>query len=120
MDVFALFVSQPYTFLTISRGTVEGDVITAQTEATGVFKLRTGFTKGDTAETSTSDASLHVRPSESFISANNGNLVGHGIVAEGKSYEVVGQTGGKNFDTGVLEHITLTLQLAEFNDDSSS
>lgn len=118
--VFDVFTNKPYTFLQVARGTAIGDTVTATTEATGVFKLRSGFTKGDTEETGTSDATLHIRPSESFISTNDGNLVGHGIAVEEHTYEVIGQTGGDNFDTGVREHITLTLQLAEFDYESSS
>lgn len=118
--VFDVFTSTPYIFLQVSRGTVVGDYVSSTFVTDGVFKLRTGFTKGDTEETATSDATLHIRPLESFITANNGNLVGHGIEVLGQTYEIVGQTGGMNFDNAVMEHITVTLQLAEFEYAGSS
>ena len=116
MDVFALFVSTPYTFLTISRGGVAGDGITARTEAMGVFKLRNGMNVSNDQETKTSDATLHIKPSETFVSTG---LTGHGIEYQGRTYEIVGNTGGMNFDTGVMEHYRVTLQEREFNDISS-
>ena len=116
MDVFATFVNEPYTFLTISRGGVAGDGITARTEAMGVFKLRNGMNVSNDQETKTSDATLHIKPSETFVSTG---LTGHGIEFQGRTYEIVGTTGGKNFDTGEMEHYRVTLQEREFNDISS-
>jgi hypothetical protein len=118
--VFDVFQTTPYTFLQVKRGTVVGDVVESAWEATGVFKLRTGFVKGDTPENPISTATLHVRPSEDFLEPNNGNLIGHGVQHDGQVYEVIGQTNGVNYHSGVTEHITLTLQIAEFIHDSSS
>lgn len=115
MTVFDVFTSTPYTFLQIKRGTVAGDVIESQTDATGVFKLRTGATIGDNAENRESTATLHVRPTESFIQLNNG-IVGHGIRVMGNDYQVLGLTGGMNYDTGQMEHYTATLAAADFSD----
>ena len=114
--VFDVFVNQPYTFLTISRGGVAGDGITAETEATGVFKLRNGMNVSNDQETKTSDATLHIKPSEAFVSTG---LTGHGIRFQGHTYEIVGTTEGMNFDTGVVEHYRVTLQEREFDDLSS-
>lgn len=113
MDVFAAFVNQPYTFLTIIRGGVVGAGITARTDAQGVFKLRNGMNVSNDQETKTSDATLHIKPSESFISTG---LTGHGIRVQGRTYEIVGTTEGMNFDTGVVEHYRVTLQEREFED----
>lgn len=115
-EVFDVFDLTDYTFLEISRGGVAGNVILASYEAVGVFKLRSDFVRGENAETKESNATLHVRPSEPFLTATEGNLVGHGIVCGSKTYEVVGQTGGKNFHTGVMEHYTVTLQESDFSD----
>ena len=112
-SVFAHFVNQPYTFLTLSRGGVAGDGITARTEATGVFKLRNGMNVSNDQETKTSDATLHIKPSETFVSTG---LTGHGISFQGRSYEIVGTTEGMNLDTGEVEHYRVTLQEREFED----
>lgn len=114
--VFDLFDLSDYTFLQISRGGTIGNVIVAQTPATGVFKLRSQFVRGENAETKESNATLHVRDTEPFLATNNNNLVGHGIRVFGKDYEVVGQTGGKNFHSGIMEHYTATLQESDFSD----
>lgn len=111
--VFDVFVNIPYTFLTISRGGVVGDGITDTTEAQGVFKLRNGMNVSNDQETKTSDATLHIKPTESFISTG---LTGHGIEVQGRTYEIIGTTEGVNFDTGVTEHWRVTLQEREFED----
>lgn len=113
MDVFAAFVSVPYQFLTISRGGVVGDGITARTDAQGVFKLRNGMNVSNDQETKTSDATLHIKPTEAFVSTG---LTGHGIEVQGRTYEIIGTTEGVNFDTGVTEHWRVTLQERAFED----
>ena len=111
--VFDLFVSVPYTFLEISRGGVAGDTIVNTVDADGVFKLRDGMNVNNDQETKSSDATLHIRPTESFVSTG---LVGHGIAVNGRTYEIIGRTEGMNFDTGVVEHYRVTLQEREFEE----
>lgn len=111
--VFDVFASVPYTFLTISRGGVVGDGITARTDAQGVFKLRNGMNVSNDQETKTSDATLHIKPTETFVSTG---LTGHGIEVQGRTYEIIGTTEGVNFDTGVTEHWRVTLQERAFED----
>lgn len=116
MDVFDVFDLTAYTFLEISRGGVTGNVIVSQTSTTGVFKLRSKMVRGENAETKESNATLHIRPDEPFLITTGNNLVGHGVTVNGKDYEIVGQTGGQNFDNGILEHYTATLQETDFED----
>ena len=116
MDVFDLFDLTDYTFLQISRGGVLGNVIIAETSATGVFKLRSQIVRGENTEGKESNATLHVRPDEAFLTTNDNNLVGHGVRINGKDYEIIGQTGGQNYHDGLLEHYTATLQETDFSD----
>lgn len=109
--VFDVFVLTPYTFLEISRGGVAGNQILASHEAEGVFKLRNEMVQVNNQEVRQSAATLHVRPDEAFISSI---AVGQGIRCEGQDYEIIGQTGGRNYDNGVLEHYTLTLQKTDY------
>lgn len=111
--VFDSFDLQPYTFLEVSRGGVYGNRVTATHEAEGVFKLRSEMVMVNNQEVRQSAATLHVRPDESFISAI---AVGQGIRAGGQDYEIIGQTGGKNYDDGELEHYTLTLQNTDYSE----
>lgn len=71
--VFEVFDTTVYTYLQISRGGVAGNTITAQYAADGVFKLRTGMIRGQNAENVEEGATLHVRPTESFLSDVPGN-----------------------------------------------
>lgn len=64
--VFDVFDLSNYTFLEIGNS-VEGKKVLNQTDALGVFKLRTGMNTTDTQETKQSDATLHVKPTESFL-----------------------------------------------------
>jgi len=115
-EVFDHFDLTDYTFLFISRGGVAGNVITGQYEADGVFKLRSQLVRGENSETKESNATLHVRSTEPFLEPTSNNLVGHGVIVNGRSYEIIGQTGGQNYHNGVLEHYTATLQDADFSE----
>ena len=86
--IFDVFDTIPYTFLTISRGGVYGNQILSSTEATGVFKLRSGMNTQNNQETRQSDATLHIRPTESFLTNVPANR----------------------------EHIRVTLQVADFSE----
>ena len=116
MDVFDVFKTSPYTFLTVRRGGVYGNTIEASTEAQGVFKLRNGMIVVNNQESygtgaQNASATLHVKPSESFA---NDEMIGNGIRHNGLDYEITGQTGGYNFETGVLEHYRLTLERTDY------
>lgn len=67
-SVFEVFDTTPYTYLQISRGGVAGNVIVASYQADGVFKLRAGLVRGQNAENVEQGATLHIRPTESFLS----------------------------------------------------
>lgn len=113
-EVFDVFDLTSYTFLQISRGGVSGNTIVGSYSAHGVFKLRSDLVRGENAETKESNATLHIRSTEGFLSGLEGNLVGHGVRVNGKDYEIVGQPGGKNFHSGVMEHYTATLQESDY------
>lgn len=120
MDVFDVFDLSDYTFLTIKRGGVTGDKITESETAQGVFKLRSGMNVASNQETVQSNSTIHVRPTETFISSTGADkdpekLIGHGIRCQGLSYEITGATGGDNYDTGEREHYRLTLQRKAFS-----
>lgn len=65
--VFEVFDTTVYTYLQISRGGVAGNTINAQYAGDGVFKLRTGMIRGESSENVEQGATLHVRPTESFL-----------------------------------------------------
>lgn len=113
VDVFDIFDLTSYTFNKISRGGITGNVIEASYEATGVLKRKSNLITNDNSENKESDTTLHIRPDESFLSELNYNVIGHSIVSDGVSYEITGQTTGKNFHTGTIEHYRLTLQESE-------
>lgn len=115
VEVFDIFDLTDYMFLEIDRGTIAGNVIVETFEAQGVFKLRSNFLRGDNSENKDSPSTLHIRSTESFLESLDDNLVGHGVTVDGKDYEIVGQTGGKNFHSGVIEHYTVTLQESDFS-----
>lgn len=111
--VFDIFDLTPYAFLEVSRGGVYGNTITASHNAEGVFKLRNAMVQVNNQELRQSAATLHVRSDETFISSI---AVGQGIRVDGQDYEIIGQTGGKNYDDGEMEHYTLTLQNTDYSE----
>lgn len=68
-EVFDVFDLSDYTFLQISRGGIAGNQIVSTTTAQGVFKLRTGLVRSETSESVEQGATLHIRPTESFLEA---------------------------------------------------
>lgn len=113
--VFDLFEEMPFALLEVSRGGVYGNVVTETHQSTGVFKLRNEMVQLNNQELRQSAATLHIRPEEPFASSD---LVGQGVRVDDVDYEIIGQTGGRNYDTGELEHYRLTLQKTDFADDS--
>lgn len=113
MGVFELFTSSPYIFLQLSQQP-EGNTVDAEFAAEGVFQLRGGMTSGDDIETPTADATIWIRPSESFVSELDGELVGHGIrvgrAANAQDYRIVGQVEGYDQDLGYVDNYTLDLK----------
>lgn len=114
MDLFSVFPTTPYTFLELNQGGILGNSIKKETSSNGVLKERDGMTQNNNMETVQGDATLHIKPSESFLSGLNYNVVGHGI-RESKNgstqeYRIIGQTEGFNFDTTTLEFYRLTLK----------
>lgn len=91
-DVFDVFDLSDYTFLQISRGGITGNTIVGSYQAQGVFKLRSGFIRGENSENVEQGATLHIRPTESFVEPQGTNR----------------------------EHITLTLNPTDFSDYGSS
>lgn len=119
VTVFDAMDLTSYIFLEIDRGTAEGNKVVEYTEATGVFKLRSAMVRDQNSEAKESNSTLHIRPEESFLASLDNNLVGHGVRVYGKDYEIIGQTGGMNYDNGVMEHYTATLQETEFAEEES-
>lgn len=113
MTVFDVFKQVPYEFLTIARGNVYGNRIIAKRQLNGVFKLKSNMAKSNGMELLDSDATLHAHP-EDFSDINVNNLVGQGIRVNGQNYTIEGISEGMNFDNGVLEHIYMKLQKAQF------
>lgn len=114
MTVFDVFQETPYDFLQIERGTVQGDEIIAERSLMGVFKYREGEEQvGTNMELPISSATLHAHPDDDFGVTD---LVGHGVRVNGLTYGITNVTGGMNFDNGQMEHLTLTLQRADFID----
>jgi hypothetical protein len=116
MTVFDVNTLTPYIFLTVSRGGVYGNVINTTYLSEGVFKLRNEQVMVNNQEVRQSAATLHVRPEETFLSSS---VVGQGITCMGQDYEIIGQTGGMNYDTGEMEHYTLTLQVTDYSEFTS-
>ena len=113
--VFDVFQQTSYDYLEVARGGIAGNSIVKREGLWGVFKLRSG--SGDSPrsemEVRNSTATLHAHP-EDFPDLDA--IVGNGVSVDGVDYEITNVTGGKNFDTGVMEHLTFSLQRADYGD----
>lgn len=117
LDIFSTFKTTPYTFNVLGQGGIYGNTTITSHEADGVFKLRRGVSNTALGENPTSTATLHIKPTEGFLSSLT-TIEGNGVTIGDNEYRIVGVTEGMNFDTNVLEHITLTLQVEEPTDGS--
>lgn len=121
MTVFDLFKQIEYGYVKLDRGTIFGNVEKINSETgkpdvqtlKGVFKYRSGYTRnGVNMESFNGEsATLHAHPQDFD---KDDRIVGNGVVVNGVEYEVVGISKGTNFDTGVVEHIMMTLKEANY------
>lgn len=107
MTVFDVFTETPFKFIELNRGTVFGNEVKATKCLSGVFKMKQGQSTSNNIETPTSTATLHVHP-EDFKCPNH--IVGNAIAVLGATYDIISMTAGTNFENGIVEHYTLTLQ----------
>ena len=112
--VFGLFKEIEYGYVKLNRGTVFGNQQDGEARILkGIFKLRRGYTRtGQNMENFNGEIpTLHAHP-EDFDSTDP--IVGNGVIINGIQYEVKGITKGTNFNTGVVEHITMSLQEVDY------
>lgn len=117
MTVFDAFKETTFTYLTISRGEVYGNRIVAEKPLRGIVKIREGMISQANQETRKSNSTVHVHP-EDFFRLTREQVIGNGIRYGGADYSIIGVTEGRNFDTNQVEHLTLTLERAEYAGDN--
>ena len=116
MSVFTTFSSAPhaYTFLEIER-TSQGETVKESYTANGIFKLRDGMVENDSIESETADATLRIRPDETFASLN---MVGHGIQmgrgGDTQDYRILSQVEGYDYDLNRVDFYKVELKREEF------
>lgn len=111
--VFSLFNEVEMEFLTVEQGTVYGNQIMDRKPIKGVFKTRNGQTFNQNAGLRASSATAHVHPDD-FEDVDG--IVGNGISYCGQDYSITGVTVGTNFDNGKVEHLTLSLEVADYGE----
>lgn len=77
----------------------------------------------DNVESYEADSTIHIKPSESFVSSLDGNLVGHGVrvTKDGYgplTYRIDGQVEGYDYDTNELMFYKVTLKRESIWDES--
>ena len=117
MTVFDMFVEVPFEYLTISRGEVYGNRIIGQKTLRGIVKIKEGIISQGNQEIRKSNNTVHVHP-EDFVGLTCEQIIGNGIRYNNADYSIIGVTEGSNFDTNEIEHLTLTLERAEYVGDN--
>lgn len=110
--VFDVFSEQPFVYLEISRGEVYGNRIVAETELQGVVKIRSGMEQQQNIENRNSSSTIHAHPEDFDIPV--ADIVGNGVRVNDIEYSITAVTEGRNFDTNLVEHLTFTLERAEY------
>lgn len=111
--VFDMFSEISFEYLTISRGEVYGNRVIDHKTLQGVVKIKEGIISQTNQETRKSNSTVHVHP-EDFADLTREQIIGNGIRYGGADYSIIGVTEGRNFDINEVEHLTLTLERAEF------
>ena len=119
MTVFDMFVEVPFEYLTISRGEVYGNRIIGQKTLRGIVKIKEGMISQGNQEIRKSNNTVHVHP-EDFVGLTCEQIIGNGIRYNNADYSIIGVTEGRNFDTNEIEHLTLTLERAEYVGDNQN
>lgn len=117
ITVFDMFSEVPFEYLTISRGEVYGNRIISQKTLHGIVKIKEGMISQSNQEIRKSNSTVHVHP-EDFKGMSCEQIIGNGIRYGGADYSIIGVTEGRNFDTNEVEHLTLTLERAEYVSDN--
>lgn len=115
--VFDMFSEVPFEYLTISRGEVYGNRIISQKTLHGIVKIKEGMISQGNQEIRKSNSTVHVHP-EDFTGLTCEQIIGNGICYGSADYSIIGVTEGRNFDTNKVEHLTLTLERAEYASDN--
>lgn len=71
--VFDVFDLSEYTFYELESDTITGNKIVDSVTSDGVFKLRSGLVRSPNSENLEQGATLHIRPTESFVAVQTPN-----------------------------------------------
>lgn len=113
MSVFEAFSEVALEYLEISRGEVYGNRIVGRKTIHGIVKIKEGMTSQGNQETRKSNSTVHVHPKD-FMGISREKIIGNGIRYDNVDYSIIGVTEGRNFDNNTVEHLTLTLERAEY------
>lgn len=123
MNPFDLFETQDYIFLQLESGT-GGNKVVQEYEANGIVRLREGMVQDGLTEAYDSSSTVHIRPSEPFVAALEGNLVGHGMrinnyAGEPLDYRITGPSQAPDYDEGTYPFYKVTLKKESLWQDES-
>ena len=111
MNIFANFKQTPYTYHQMTQGdTWTGGQSGQDYQGQGVWKARNSSNVPTDAPDEVGAPTLNIHPSEPFITADVGEMIGDTVTIKGKLYRVSGVTTAENYRTGQVEHYRLMLQ----------
>lgn len=113
---FDVFEEVDLTYLTISRGEVYGNVITATKPIRGLIFFASRMAEVNNMEltggsSQSYNPTAYVHPED--FENDPESLIGNGIAYLGKTYTIVGAIEGRNQDNGIVEHYALSLKRSE-------
>lgn len=101
---------------TINLNPVKGTTIAGEREIKAIVKFKGGLKRASQLRRTASDLTVHVRPEDVDDFPNPQDIIGSAIRWKGRYYSVDGVSVGRNYETGVDEHITLNCSLAIYTD----
>lgn len=101
----------------ITFSPVEGTAIAGERTIMAIVKAKMGLKRASQLRRTSSDLTIHCFPEDFADVVNPQDVIGAAIRWRGRQYSLDGVTLGKNYETGVVEHITFNCSLAIYSDD---
>lgn len=95
----------------------EGTSIAGERTVKAVVKFKGGLKRASQLRRTSSDLTIHAHPEDFDEYANPQDIIGSALRWRGRVYSIDGVSVGKNYESGIVEHLTFNCSLAIYADE---
>ena len=96
---------------------VDGTTVKGQRKIKALMKFKAGLKRASQLRRTASDLTLHAHPEDFDDVVNPQDIIGSAVRWQGRNYSIDGVSIGKNYITGIIEHLTFNCSLAIYSDE---